>query len=298
MTFDKKSPIVILAFNRPDMLKRLLERIQGWAPDSLWIIIDGPRNADESILVDQVKAYIEQIEWCSKIYKNYSLENMGCHKRVSSGLSWFFSQNTQGIILEDDCIPLESFFPYCEELLERYRDNKDVTAIEGTHRLDANPALDESYFFSTYHTFHGWATWNRAWENYNDDVSDADLVIKRKFRSIRPRLYWSRMFKRVADGRRSSWGYRWMLSNWRIDGLSAVPSRPLVENIGYGEDSTHTKGASYRLMPAENLSFPLKHPKGLNVDSRLDNQLEDCSYSRSVFQRIRWFGRRFCGLDI
>jgi len=298
MTGKEKTPVVILAFNRPDMVRRLLERIKTWQPDSLWIVVDGPRTDDESRLVDQVKGLFDEIEWCADIHKNYSEENMGCRARVTSGLDWFFSENERGIILEDDCIPLDSFFLFCEELLERYKNEARVASIEGTHRLDKNPDIEESYLFSTYFTFHGWATWRRAWEMYSNTVSDAEGVIERKFRGWRPCLYWKRMYQLVKAGRRDSWGYRWMLSNWRTNSLAVCPRNSLVQNIGYGDESTHTRGDSYKLMPAREMRFPLSHPQQVEANVELDKRLEDSCYSRSVVQRFRWVGRRFFGLDI
>lgn len=293
----KKTPILILAFNRPDMVRKLLKKVQEWQPDSLWVVVDGPRNESEADLVDQVKLCFDEIDWCSDMHTNYASENMGCHRRVSSGLDWFFLHNSQGIILEDDCIPLISFFSYCEELLKRYKNEEKITAIEGVHRLDRRLDLNESYFFSSYYTFHGWATWSRAWKKYTDDVSDADVIIRQKFTTLRSRLYWNWQLRRVAKGKLSSWGYRWMLSNWRTDSVSIVPITPLVENIGYGENSTHTKGSSYYLMPAENLTFPLTHPNEIETNVLLDKRLEDCCYSRSLYQRILWFLRRILNLN-
>lgn len=295
---DEKTPIVILAFNRPDMVRRLLERIRLWEPQSLWIVVDGPRNEPERARVDAVKALVEQIDWCSNVQKNYAERNMGCRGRVSSGLDWFFEHNERGIILEDDCVPLDTFFPFCEEMLARYENEKRVAAIEGCHRLNKNPDVEESYFFSTYFTFHGWATWRRAWNEYSNNISDAEDVINRKFAGWRPRVYWKHIFELVQEGRRDSWGYRWMLSNWRKNALAIYSKTSLVQNIGYGKDSTHTRGMSYKLMPTEEMEFPLIHPAEVQANSELDAKLEDCCYSRSALQRILWVARRFLGLNL
>ena len=294
----KKTPIVILAFNRPELVRRLLDRIKKWEPDSLWVVVDGPRNEAEAGLVDQVKACFDGIDWCSVVQKDYASENMGCRRRVTSGLDWFFASNEQGIILEDDCLPMDSLFPYCEELLERYKDDQRVTSIHCTHRLPFNPSMKESYYFSSYYTPDGWASWARAWQHYSDDVSDVKKVVSRMNLSFRARWYWVRMFGLVASGKRDSWGYRWMLTNWRLGRLSVFPRVPLIENVGYGEAATHTRQTSYRLMPAGDLSFPLVHPEAVRENKGLDRQLEDCCYSRSFSQRILWLLRRYFKIEI
>ena len=291
-------PVAVIAFNRPDHLSVLLERLKEVNPGSIWFVVDGARHEQERYAVDQVKNLIESIDWCPDIHTNFSEYNMGCRKRVTSGLDWFFRTNEAGIILEDDCIPLTSFFSFCEELLCRYRDDDRIATIQGIHRLPMNPDIDNSYYFSSYATPDGWASWRRAWEKYSHSIADAPEVINRKVSARRPRWYWKRMFKLLETECRDSWGYRWMLANWRRNALSIFPRTSLIENIGYGEASTHTRGVSYKLMKPVPLAYPLEHPDEVTADESLDKVLEDSCYSRTLCQRFLWLFRRYFGADL
>src|SRR5579883_3534944 len=168
-----KTPVVLIIFKRADTTERVLEVIRQVKPSQLFVIADGPR-ADRSEEVEKcaaARALIEQVDWQCEVFKNYSEVNLGCAKRVSSGLDWVFSNVEEAIILEDDCLPHPTFFRFCEELLEKYRYDTRISSISGQNVLLKHRRTNYSYFFSRYNLCWGWASWKRAWQHY-------DLYIK------------------------------------------------------------------------------------------------------------------------
>ena len=166
-----KTPVVFLIFRRPDLTARVFEAIRQAQPAKLLIVADGDRNEEEAILCQQARAVTEQIDWDCEVLTNFSDTNLGCKRRVSSGLDWAFSQVEEAIILEDDCLPHPDFFHFCSELLTHYKDDTRIWNICGHNFQDAQWRGDGSYYFSRYADPWGWATWQRAWKHYDKDLS-------------------------------------------------------------------------------------------------------------------------------
>ena len=262
-----KTPVAFIIFNRPDTAERVFSEIAKARPSKLLVIADGPRldRPGEIEKCNASRAIIDRIDWPCEVLTNYSEINLGCKNRVSSGIDWVFSQVEEAIILEDDCLPEASFFQFCEEMLERYRHDERIGMISGTNFLDNKIAIDDSYYFSKYMTIWGWATWRRAWKDYdvtiefwpklkNDGFLDSRISLKDE------RSYWYRAFDRVHSGAIDTWDYQWVLCNWIQSRLSVVPSINLISNIGFRPDATHTSGLSiYSDMNAKPLKFPLVH---------------------------------------
>lgn len=272
------TPIVFIVFNRPQVTERVFSEIRKVKPKHLLIIGDGPR---ESIISDAencrlVRDIVSQVDWDCQTLTNFSSVNLGCKKRITTGLSWVFENVPEAIILEDDCLPEPSFFEFCELMLDRYRDNKSVGIISGDNFSSLSFPMTASYYFSRYAHIWGWACWRRTWEKYSSEIEfwpsfkDSAQFNRLVFNSSE-KAYWSSIFERVYRGLIDTWDYQLTLSMWRFNFVSVVPAVNLIKNIGFGQDATHTKSNS----PLSNITthpmkFPLVHPRDIQVDNFFD----------------------------
>ncbi len=242
-------PVVLLIFNRPDCTRRVLEVVRKARPPRLFVVADGPRNgrADDAINCEAARATIEQhVDWTCEVRRELAATNLGCARRVSSGLDWVFSQVDEAIVLEDDCLPDERFFSFCRELLERFRDEPRVGAIGGSNFQKEDVTGGNGFYFSRYPHVWGWATWRRAWSAYDHAMSEWPAAkregwAKAYFGSAREANFWEGVLDRVYAGEIDSWAYRWAFTFWRRDWLAALPASRLVTNIGFDASATHTR---------------------------------------------------------
>ncbi len=287
-------PVVIVVFNRPQATARLIAALARVRPPHLLVVGDGPRpdRIGESEQVQQVRRLFAKLRWDCEVETNWSDENLGCRRRVSSGITWAFTRVSEAIILEDDCLPDASFFGFCGELLERYRHDTRIGSISGTNYMPEPCAQDSSsYYFSRYNLFWGWATWRRAWELYDDSMEfcrapEFMQVMRRYLGSWRAAAYWAYILRATEKGQRDSWGYRWLLSGWRENMLSIVPRQSMVTNVGMQADSTHTSDVAYRLQRAAPMNYPLVHPSGMYPHASYDALVEDTFFSRCLSERL------------
>jgi hypothetical protein len=193
---------------------------------------------------------------------------MGCRLRLASGITWAFELVDKAIILEDDTVPSGSFFTYCAELLDRYENDERVMTVSGQNLLFGHTGTADSYYFSRIPKSWGWATWRRAWAKYDLDMTYWPEIRERKlfdqyFSNASECYYWTTVLQYAYDGNIDTWDYQWAYSMWANSGLSIVPARNLVRNIGYQHaDATHTTGDTtyYSSVGAEELDLPLTHP--------------------------------------
>lgn len=279
-------PVGLVVFNRPETTERVWAQIETARPARLLVIADGPRRdrPGEGDRCAAARAITERIGWHCEVLRNYSDANLGCRRRVSSGLDWAFRQVEQAIILEDDCVPHPDFFPFCEELLERFQDDGRVMAICGNNHLPPRPGVNASYRFSRYVHVWGWATWRRAWKHYDVDMqrwpSARDTEwFKVLFGNRAVRRYWTRTLQATYEGRINTWDYQWTFACWLQNGLAVVPNVNLVANIGFGAEATHTSGqGSVAYLRTHALSFPLQHPGTVLPDLAADNYTQRFAY--------------------
>ncbi len=272
------TPIVFLIFNRPEQTARTFAAIRAARPPTLLVVADGPRpdRAGEQELCARTRAVIDGVDWPCQVLRNFADTNMGCGKRVSSGLDWAFGQVDEAGILEDDCLPDPSFFPYCAELLERYRTDERIMMISGDNFQNEASRTSDSYYFSRLPHCWGWATWRRAWRHY--DFTMADWPQRREARWLKPiarnatlERYWARCFDDVMSGKIDTWDYQWMYCLLVRQGLSIVPDVNLVTNIGLSSTATHTLTFDDRYaVPGRAMEFPLRHPPTVRPFERAD----------------------------
>ncbi|MCP4953673.1 MAG: glycosyltransferase family 2 protein [Proteobacteria bacterium] len=275
--------ILFLIFNRPDTTERVFEAIRNARPTRLYVAADGPRK-DRNLGIEKVRQAREiatAVDWPCEVKTLFRKENLGCKKAVSEAITWFFENEEQGIILEDDCLPHPDFFNYCEVLLQYYVNDERVSVITGNNFQSGERRGDATYYFSKYNHCWGWATWRRAWKHYRGDlpfwpewqVSDD---WQKKLTDRVERKYWKKIFDSVRAGEIDSWAYPWTASIWFHGGLTATPNVNLVSNIGFGADSTHT--ASLNSPLAEMATEPLgelQHPTTVARDANADRYVFD-----------------------
>jgi hypothetical protein len=264
------TPVLFLIFNRPEPTRKVFEAIRKAGPARLFIAADGPRR-DRPEDVEgcaQARAILDKVDWDCEVVTLFREGNLGCRKAVSSALDWFFEHVAEGIVLEDDCLPSASFFLYCSELLERYRDDARVMAISGDYYQDGRKVTKDSYYFSRYPHCWGWASWRRSWKKYDAQMSSwpasraQGLLAQLSGKDKLFMRYWENIFDKVHAGGIDSWAYVWTYSCWVSGGLTALPAKNLVKNIGFGCDATHTvlESEKYTALQAEELEWPLVHP--------------------------------------
>lgn len=241
-----QTPILFLIFNRPEQTKKVFEAIRKIKPKQLFIAADAPRKShhEDVARCAQCKAIVAEVNWDCELKTLYRTENLGCGAGPATAITWFFEQVEQGIILEDDCLPNESFFTFCEEMLQKYQGVKEVMMVCGTSYQN-RPFDNYSYYFSKYTHVWGWATWRRAWDKYNfklnaEDELTRNQVINKTFKNKREQKLWAYNFKIIINGL-DAWDYQWMYWIWKNNGLTIIPWKNLVSNIGFGEQATHTR---------------------------------------------------------
>ena len=292
-----QTPVVLIAFRRPDVTRRNLEVLRQVRPEHLFVVADGPRpgRPDEAEQCAAVRELFDEIDWPAKVERRFAERNLGLEANVELGLDWVFSQVDRAIVLEDDCIPDPSFFRYAEELLERYADEKRVWQIGGdTHLVPPAMFGEHSYGFSTWASVWGWATWADRWHDHRsefdrDHAGAEDRVgeIPRTAPAHRTKVAVPhpdalvtdaarRHFTFVStepDGDRYGWDHHWWVTIMSRRGLSIMPRVNLVEHDGYGEGATHTR-ADKDPVPADSLEFPLRHPPVVELNRDVEGELE------------------------
>ncbi len=240
-----KIPILLLIFNRPDLTKKVFDQIRQVRPLHLFIAADGPRpNHAEKELCTQARSIIDQVDWDCDVRTLFRESNLGCRQAVSEAIDWFFDNVEQGIVLEDDCLPLISFFGFCEALLNFYKNDSRIMMISGNNFQNGQKRGDGSYYFTRYCHIWGWATWKRAWKCYDAEMKTfpqfkSTKQIENVFSDSNEQNYWLKRFERAHRGEVDTWDYQWVYSVFANYGLSIMPNSNLVENIGFDSRATH-----------------------------------------------------------
>ena len=282
------APILLLGFNRPDLLRGLVGILAKVKPPKLYLAVDGPRpgREGEAGKCAECAAVLDHLDWPCKVEKLIRTENLGCRLAVTGAIDWFFSKEEEGIILEDDCWPDPSFLRFATELLERYRDDERVGMISGDNYYGFISDAKASYRFTNQVFIWGWATWRRAWElnesNPESFRKDGEDIILKANLTRRSRILYSRFLADVLETH-STWDVPWMLSLQRHGLLSVMPCRNLIANKGYGRaGGTHTNGFAYDqylFARKSSVEFPLVHPETVSRDEAADRLHELRSFA-------------------
>jgi len=271
-------PVLVLGFNRPLLLRRVLQRVYEANPDRLYVAIDGPRsaNAGDLTAVLACQEVVESFDWVCEVRTQYRTENLGCGRAVSSAIDWFFEHEEQGMILEDDILPDPSFFHFISEMLEKDAHSDDVFAVSGCNFVPVNDLSETaSYRYSRFPHIWGWGTWRRAWESYRFDLTSEDAntglcdLSRSCSGSLAAIVHWSAIHALVARGRIDTWDYQFAFACMRAGARVATSNTNLVENIGFGADATHTVKRPEYLLSSGPIAFPLREPQ-LLIDTAAD----------------------------
>lgn len=279
--YKLNTPVVFIIFNRPDTTAKVFEAIRKAQPSQLFIIADGARldRENEQEKCQEVRKIVENIDWQCQVFKNYSDINLGCGKRISSGISWVFEQVEEAIILEDDCLPHPSFFRFCSELLGKYRNNPQIMMISGTNNLLKWQQKNQSYHFSNYDSCWGWATWRRAWKFYDYEMEkwnypENQQKIKEVLQDEEQFNYRYQICQQAFNKKVNTWDYQWTFARLLQGGLTIISDVNLIKNIGFNSNATHTTKFSLfnTDLDSHGLDFPLSIPDNIEVDYEYDRQ--------------------------
>jgi hypothetical protein len=295
------TPVALFIFNRPKKTRRVLNQIAKVEPSRLLVVADGPRNdhPEDPERCEAVRTVInEQVNWGCDLRRKYADSNLGLRNRFATGLKWIFKQEREAIILEDDCLPNESFFRFCDEMLEKYRDDKRIMDISGTNHLEKWKSNEQDYHFSFNGGIWGWATWRRAWELYDPGMelwgnNEARKRLKDVIVDDNQFGYLEYIYNKTYTGEINTWDYQWGFARQINSALSIIPSKNLVSNIGFGEAATNTtrEDSGISNIPRHEMGFPVDHPKYVAVDRGYDRAIHKTRPLSTRSRFLRW-GRK------
>jgi hypothetical protein len=296
--FQFKTPVVLVLFNRPHTTEKVFQSIRRAKPSQLFLVADGPRpdRPDDIEKCRATRAVVAQVDWDCQVFQNYSDINLGCGKRLPTGLDWVFDQVEEAIILEDDCVPHPTFFRFCDELLEHYRDDQRVASISGQNVQFGQLSMPNSYYFSRYNHCWGWATWKRAWRYFDPAIKiwsqvQTEHLLYDILQDTRMVRYWSHLLQGVYDGTITTvWDYQWTLACWLQNSLGILSSTNLISNVGDGIDSTHFKSQQidpHLHLPTVGVDFPLRHPPLMVRHTKADRFTHETLFDPPLFNRVQ-----------
>jgi len=307
---DYPLSVLLIIFNRPESTNLVFERIRQAKPGQLFIAADGPRpdRVGEAELCAQTRSVVNRVDWDCEVHTLFREQNLGCKQAVRSALDWFFQHVEEGIILEDDCVPDPSFFPYCQELLEKYRDNPKILSISGFNFGYSPLNAPASYSFSRYMNMWGWATWRRSLKLIDYEVKDWNEMDKVGFlhRGTRSLFFdfdwkwikdWRKTFDDLINCHVDTWDYYWFFAAFKHKMLTIFPHQNLVENIGFNQQATHTHNEDSHItrIQSGSISFPLVHPERIarNVyfEEKFIKKVWQSYNRRNLIYQLKTFAR-------
>lgn len=296
--------VLLLFFARPEQTAKVFEQIKIARPSKLFLYQDGAREGrtDDVAGVKACRKIVENIDWECEVHRMYQEKNYGCDPSEYISQKWMFCIVDKGIILEDDDVPSQSFFPFCKELLDKYEYDNRIAMICGMNHMD-QVDIDGDYFFCRKHgPIWGWATWRRfvdMWDpkyNFLDNERDiTNLFSSGELWNKRLETY----LKHKATGIEH---YEDFVSSTRIFNsmLAIIPSKNLISNIGIAAVSTHStsnindlppKLRRILFKPTFEYDFPLKHP--LNVVDDVENSRKiDATMRAGLYEKLYLLYRR------
>lgn len=290
--YKLKSPVLFMIFNRPDVTLDVFKKIREAKPSHLYVAADGPRaEKNEEDLCQQTRSVINQVDWDCQVKTLFRENNLGCKYAVSSAIDWFFSNEEEGIILEDDCLPSSEFFIFCDVMLDKYRFDHRIRHIGGSNFQNGIRRGQESYYFSKLTHVWGWASWKRSWMDYDVELAkyhslDSNYYFKNVFDDSYLVDIWEGIFNRLVKGEIDTWDYQWSIINFFNNGLSIIPNVNLISNIGFGENATHTTETDsiFSRIKLEQLGTII-HPKIVVADNDADHLTLSTEYVKPKIKK-------------
>ncbi len=282
-----------MAFNRADSVKKVLDSVGAIKPTDLFISVDGPRigNSDDEAKISAVQKVFESIDWPCNVRRNYRAQNMGSAPHIIDAINWFFSNVETGIILEDDCVPDQTFYSFVDSLLTKYADDSRIMAINGSC-LVGNDETGSSYRFSKYFLSWGWASWRRSWKLFENKVTDSANLIDSLAKdgdihlSTKEITFWKKFMAGFESGKYPFWDGRWLYTIWKNHGVCITPNKNLILNVGFTADATHTFSKDKRIPTTTDQIKEILHPTSKTINDPKDLQLFEKFYYRNIWQKI------------
>jgi len=297
-------PVLMLVFNRLETTAKVFEQVRKARPRHLYVVADGARahRAGEAQKCESVRRlFLNSVDWPCQLHTLFRTENLGCRKSVSTGITWFFEQVEEGIILEDDCLPDASFFPFCAEMLDKYRDNKQIMHISGSQLLSQQyEKQQDAYLYARVPYIWGWATWRRAWQLYDAEMEAWPKFLSNRLNEIDGlggflKKKFVKNMQAVYRYELDTWDYQWTFTLWQNRGVSIVPNRNLISNIGFGADATHTATVSHLAnQETSNIGQNINPINAFPPNFSYDKQSFLYMYGANIIIRgWRWFKTKF-----
>ncbi len=285
--------VLILFFNRPDHLAEVFAEVRKARPARLFLYQDGPRGERDMPGIMACRKVVENIDWQCEVHRKYQERNYGCDPSEYLSQKWAFSVTDKCIVLEDDDVPSQSFFPFCKEMLDRYEHDERISMISGFNEDEVSPGVPDSYFFTSVFAIWGWASWRRVIDRWEGDYAFLDnpyhthlletIVKRRKYRSD-----FMRMCRQHRDSGKEYYESIFWASNLLNSSLAIMPTKNMINNLGLSADSTHFSGSikttpkAYRkifTMQRHEIDFPLRHPKYV---------IENTDYKERLYKTNAW----------
>ena len=245
------TPVLFLIFNRPETTKQVFSSIKKVKPPRLYVAADGPRSdyPNDAESCEIARSIATNVDWDCEVKTLFRETNLGCGLAVTNAIDWFFEQESEGIILEDDTKPSEQFFKFINFGLNKYRDNKNIGSICGYNPLTPIPDKNDRIIISNYPSLWGWGTWKNVWEKYSLQADFHYLhkvtTIYRHIKHLRYTMYIMSILRGVEQREVDSWcaqfGFMFAKYQYKV----VYPPINLIENVGFGDLATHTKGQNY-----------------------------------------------------
>jgi hypothetical protein len=290
------TPILFLIFKRPDTSSLVFEAIRKAQPKRLYVAANAPRGhvEGESEKCQEARSILNQIDWECDLHTLVREHYLECEISISTAIDWFFENEEQGIILEDDCLPHPSFFSYCENLLEYYKTEEKVMLISGDNFQNGKLRGDGSYYFSQYSHIWGWASWRRAWKHYDVDMKSFPEFVERNqiatiFNQPSAQRYWFKKLEKTYQKGVNTWDYQWTYAIWKQNGVTILPNVNLISNIGFQTGGTNTNVMDNDManLPVKEISFPLIHPKDITPDILADEYTFKKLFKKSLLKKLK-----------
>lgn len=272
-------PVVLIIYKRSSTLELIIEELRKVNASNIYVIADGPRNDNEIADVKQTRNVINTIDWKCNIYKEYSEKNLGLYTRVISGLDYVFSIEDQAIILEDDCIPNSSFFFFMSQMLNRFKENNNVSLISGTN-MGLKFNIEHDYDFCSYALIWGWATWKSGWVEYRKlqplTITTNDFnAMKQTLKNKIAIFHWNNLFTKIQNGVHSSWAHEMTFHLLTQKKLCVVPRYNFISNQGVDHHATHTtKSSTIFFNNLEDIETITYHPGPTRLNKEINLNIE------------------------
>ncbi|MFC3561740.1 nucleotide-diphospho-sugar transferase [Pedobacter jamesrossensis] len=283
--FDKNTPVLLLVFNRPELTMQVFNKVKQAAPKYLYVAADGPRNEIEEKACERVRSIFDKIDWDCELKTLFREKNLGCGMAVTTGIEWFFNDVDKGIVLEDDCMPDNSFFGFCSEMLNYYQNDNRIGHISGSNFQDKQKRGDGSYYYSSLTHVWGWASWKRVWKDYDYNISTFNMFDTSfdAFPAHAPfAANWRNIFANVAQGKINTWDYQYAYLNLIKGYKTIMPNVNLIKNIGFDGNGTHTSADHPLVVQSIESITLIEHPKLFVQDVAADLYTQNKEFTNNL----------------